>query len=80
MNGSRNELFSRASLSQNQHRRFRRRDNLRLLQHRAESSARADYVAKFMSGKVLSLLRRPLIRGDPLLDRTQQVLIIERLG
>src|SRR4030095_7711140 len=46
MDGSRNELFSRARLAQNQHRRFRRRHNLHLLQRRLQSGTRAHNLFK----------------------------------
>jgi hypothetical protein len=37
MDGSRNEFFSRSRLAQNQHRRFRRRHHLDLIQHSPQS-------------------------------------------
>ena len=51
-----------------------------MIQHVSECGALADDVAKFMGAKLLALLGRPLVPGDPLLDCIEQVLIIERLG
>src|SRR4030095_13931087 len=79
MDGSRDELFSRARLAQNQHRRFRRRHNLHLLQRRLQSATRAHNLFKIGLSSLSLRLACSMIARNRLLDGIQENLIGNRL-
>src|SRR4030095_1597046 len=79
MDGSRNELFSRARLAQNQHPRFRWARALPLLQRRLQRRTRTHNLLKIGLSSLSLRLACSMIARNRLLDGIQENLIGNRL-